>query len=353
MGVLDRASQGAIIEVIDSVDDWFQGSAASPFPNIYKLSRFDYVRAVPTNQPSSIPTGNTALVQYDTSNEAAKIWTTTSTSGLSDANISWISINSLQAGQPITIAQETANTISFNFEYMVLPVSSGTNLDRIARYNVGFMLRVGDFYLEQTGPTSFAFTLTETVITIDIENANAFNTYSVSDLLVPVDGEVEFRFYQLIAVSSTINEFAVVFRNLKLSIEVNDALSLTEISVKGITDQPFSNVHPDYETYMGDAETNNSSSAIALNITGFPVSELWSRDGVESLPLMDIIVQDLANLKGTSNTRILGTVERQEIKPYQSVLINGKYYMVIAIQYDTYRNRWQCELFELANEPTT
>lgn len=354
LGVLDLAAQGAIIEVIDSIDDWTFGSAVSAYPNIYRLRRFEYVRAIPSGQPTSVPSGNTALIQYDTGNEAVKIWSTTSTSGLSDTNISWISIGNREDGLPLIVAQETANTIGFSFEYMALKVGSGTPDDRISRYQVGYMLRVGDYYLEQTGANSFAFTLTETVVTIDLDAFGAFNTYQVDELLVPVDGDVEFRFYQLIAVSSTINEFAVDFRNLKLSIEENDALTLNEISVKGITDSIFSNVHPDYETFIGDAETNNSSSAIILeDVAGDPVSELWSRDGIEQEPLMDIIVQDIANLKGTSNLRILGTVERVEIKPYQSVLYNGKYYMVIAIQYDTYRNRWKCELFELAPEPTT
>jgi len=180
-----------------------------------------------------------------------------------------------------------------------------------------------------------------------------FNKFAIANILVPADGEVEFVFYQLICTGGTANQFTVEYRNLKLSIEQNDALVLSEIATKAITSQSFSNVHPDYETYMGDAETNNSSSALKLDLAGYPVSEEWSRDGIEALPLMDLLVQDLANLKGRSNLRILGTVERQEIKPYQSVEYNGKFYMIISIKLDTYRNRWQCELFELGEAPTT
>jgi len=353
MGVLDQSAQGAIIETITSVDNWFIGGLNTDFPGAYKLLGWQYVWAKASNQPSSTPSGSTALVQYVPANESAKIWTTSTTAGYSDTNLSAIALNTTRSNQAFVIAQETANKISFNFEFMLLPVSGSTPLSNLANYEVAFSLRVGTYYLDQTAPTVFAFSLTPSVISIDAPNVGVFNKFAVANILVPADGEVEFVFYQLICTGGTANQFTVEYRNLKLSIEQNDALVLSEIATKAITTQAFSNVHPDYETYMGDAETNNSSSALKLDLAGYPVSEEWSRDGIEALPLMDLLVQDLANLKGRSNLRILGTVERQEIKPYQSVEYNGKFYMIISIKLDTYRNRWQCELFELGEAPTT
>lgn len=351
MGVLDPSSQGAIIEAITSIDNWFIGGLSSPFAGKYKLLGWQYINAIPVNQVTTTPVGPTALVQYVPANESAKIWVTSSTAGLADPNLAAIRLNTTTSNQPFVIAQETANKISFNFEFMLLAVSPGTGT--LANYEVTFSLRVGDYYLDQVDPTTFAFSLTPSVISIDAPNINVFNKFSIANILVPSDGEVEFTFYQLICTGGTANQFTVEYRKLKLSIEENDALVLSEIATKAITSETFSNVHPDYQTYMGDAETNNSSSALKLNLAGFPVSEEWSRDGIESLPLMDLLVQDLANLKGRSNLRILGTVERQEIKPYQSVEYNGKLYMIISIKLDTYRNRWQCELFELGIVPTT
>lgn len=353
MGVLDVSAKGAIIETITSVDNWFIGGLSSPFAGKYKLNGWQYINAIPVNQVSTTPVGPTALVQYVPANESAKIWVTSSNAGLADPNLAGIVLNTTKANVPFVIAQETANTISINFEFMLLPISGSTPLSNLANYEVTFSLRVGTYYLDQIDATTFGFTLTPSVISINAPNINVFNKFAIANVLVPADGEVEFTFYQLICTAGTRNLFTVEYRKLKLSIEENDALVLSEIATKAVTNDKFSNVHPDYETFMGDAETNNSSSALKLDIAGSPVSKEWSRDGIEALPLMDLLVQDLANLKGRSNLRILGTVERQEIKPYQSVEYNGKLYMIISIKLDTYRNRWQCELFELGEVPTT
>jgi hypothetical protein len=126
---------------------------------------------------------------------------------------------------------------------------------------------------------------------------------------------------------------------------------LSKIAVKGVTDKPYSNVHPDYETYIGDSLTNNSASAIKVLITGDPVSEGWSRDGVEDLPLLDIIVQDLANLKGRTNLRILGTLERKTIEPYKALLYKGRFWALINYQLDCRKGSARVELFDLGENP--
>ena len=96
-----------------------------------------------------------------------------------------------------------------------------------------------------------------------------------------------------------------------------------------------------------------SSSAIKVDTTGSPVSELWSRDGIEELPLLDIIVQDLANLKGRTNQRLRGRMIRTELKPYKSYLYAGRYWMVLAVELDTYNNLATVDLFDLGEAPST
>jgi hypothetical protein len=182
---------------------------------------------------------------------------------------------------------------------------------------------------------------------------SVFNSIAINNVPVPTDGEVEIRLYQLICNGGTANRYVIRYKNLSLKIEKTEGLSLSKLGVKAVTGSPYSNVHPDYNTYIGDAITNNSASAIKLLLAGDPVSEEWSRDGVESLPLLDIIVQELANLKGRTNYRILATLERREIVPYRSFLFNGRYWALISYQLNCRTGTAQIELYDLGIEPTS
>lgn len=336
-GTLDASSQGSVLNTINSQEDWV---LYPQILNSYKLKGASYTRCKPTGQPSSRPRSDIAIVQYNTDRESMRIWATTTNAGLSDPNISYVSL------QPsYQLAQETANTISLSFEYMAWAIS--TDPRRIGSYRAGIMLKIGDRYLRKINETQFDFVDFENVVLIDIPSVFAWHSYTISNLIVPTDGFVEFRMYQLICLSGANHEYSIEFRKLNLAVEENKSLTLAKQSVKAITNDKFSNVHEEYNTYIGDAETNNSTSAIVLTQANRPHSVAWTRDGVESLPLMDLIVQDLANLKGRTNQRILGTVERQEIRPYQRIKYRDNYYMVISIKLDTYRNRWECELFQL------
>jgi hypothetical protein len=182
---------------------------------------------------------------------------------------------------------------------------------------------------------------------------SVWNSIAINNVVVPTDGQVEIRLYQLICKSGTANRYALRYDDLSLKIEKTDGLSLSKLGVKAITNTAYSNVHPDYNTYIGDAITSNSASAIQLLITGNPVSEEWSRDGVESLPLLDVIVQELANLKGRTNYRIIGTLERQQIEPWKSFLFNGRYWSLVSYQLNCRTGTAQIELYDLGIEPTT
>lgn len=357
LGVLDKDSQGGVFDAKFESAEWFVMSPVSPYPNAYHLNLWDYHNAIPSLQPSSVPTGNTALVQYvsDGNGEYCQIWTTTYATGISDPNISWISANTNSTGGAITIAQETANSISLTFKYMVERVSSSyTITPPLNSHSVGLMVKIGNQYLFRDTTTTFDWTLTPTIMEFAVTTGSVWNPIAINNVLVPTDGEVEIRLYQLICKTGGLeNRYTIRYDDLSLKIEKTDGLSLSKIGVKAITNVSYSNVHPDYDTYIGDAITSNSASAIQLLTAGNPVSEKWSRDGVESLPLLDIIVQQLANLKGRTNYRIIGTLERQQIEPWKAFLFNGRYWALISYQLNCRTGTAQIELYDLGIEPTT
>ena len=338
---LDFSAKGGIIDQIKSIDDW-TNSILQP---IYRLRwSWAYVNAIPSNRPTKRPETSTALVQYNEEYQSARIWASSSQQGIDDPLISYIDYSTAFSG--IGIAQEKANTLSISFEYMAWPTTTVT-ATTLNTYRMAFRIKVGSFYLRKINETQFEWTTDETDIVERIPGATVFHKYSISNMVVPEDGDIEVRFYQILCIGGQAHLFSIDWKNLNINIEGNTSLSLAEIAVKAQTNDRYNNEHPDYVTYIGDAETNNSTSAIQLTgINEFSVS--WGRGGSESLPLLDLIVQDLANLKGRRNLRIRGTVERQEIKPYQLIEYNGEKFMVISIKLDTYRNRWECELFQLS-----
>jgi hypothetical protein len=353
LGVLDRNSQGGVFDAKFGIDEWNLNGVGSIYNGIYQLLLWDYHKAIPTNQPSSRPSGATALVQYVSSGgEYVQIWTTTTTAGVADPDLSWISANTNTTGGAITIAEESANTISLTFQYMVERVSQDFPITPGA-HSVGLMIKIGNQYLSRSGATTFAWTSTSTVMEFSVTAGSVWNSIAISNVLVPVDGEVEIRLYQLICNGATPNRYVVRYENLSLKIEKTSGLSLAKLGVKGVTGSPYANVHPDYNTYIGDAVTSNSASAMQLLTAGNPVTEEWSRDGVEGLPLLDIIIQELANLKGRTNYRVLATLERREIDPFRSFLFNGRYWALVSYQLNCRTGTAQIELYDLGIEPTT
>ena len=356
LGILDQDSQGGVFDAKFEETEWNLNSPASTYPNTFQLKLWDYVRAIPSNQPTSVPSGATALVQYvsDGSGEYVQIWTTTTTDGIADPNISYISANTNSTGRAITIAQETANTISLTFKYMVERVSTTHPVTPNFAHAVGLMVKIGNQFLSRTGATTFAWTTTSTVMEFPVTTGSVWNSIAINNVLVPVDGNVEIRLYQLICKGGTPNRYVIRYDDLSLKIEKTSGLSLAKLGVKGVTGSPYANIHPDYNTFIGDAITSNSASAIRLINVDNEVSESWSRDGLDDdMPLLDIIVQELANLKGRTNYRIIATLERREIEPFRSFLFNGRYWALVSYQLNCRTGTAQIELYDLGIEPTT
>lgn len=356
LGVLDYSSRGGIYEEPFSVDSWEFNLPGSAYPGVYQLRLWNYVRSIPSGQPSSYPTGtNPARIQYvsDSLGEYAKIWGTSSVSGTGDINISFIELDSTRVFTGIPIAQDLANTLSFQLEFIFEPRFSG-ELPR-PNTNAGVMINIGTKYLAFDGVDTFTWSSSFTVMQFPMGSLYAWNKLDIVNVVVPEDGNVIIRLYQVITTNSaSVDKYTVGYRNMSLKIEENDAFATEEISEKFVTDESYSNVYDDVKFKIGDVDTENSSSAIRLDLPGYgnPNSQAWSRDGVESVPLIQIFLQELANIKGRQNPRLILTLPRDaanplEIKPYQNIEYDGHYWMVIAMDVDLMANSWRLELARL------
>jgi len=348
LGVLFEETKGAVFDAKFTADEFFNdGSGGRGGKERLKL--WGYKNSIPSLQPTSRPSGDTALVQYQTnqSDDYLKIWTTTTNAGVNDPNLSFIFLNEQTAQRPLIIADELANKVSISFKFMLLSVAGNNPATNYGDHKVGFMVKIGDFYLYRVSELVFDFSTTENIILFDATNRDTFNNVQIDSVVVPTTGRFEVRLYQLINTAGPRHLFCLAYDDFKLDIEQNSAFQLSEISSRAVTDSPHTYVHPDFETFIGDSETNMSSSAIRLIDYNDAVSELWTRDGIEELPLLDVVCVELANLKGIRNRRIIGTLERVKPRPYQSVLYQEKYWLVLAINWDCFRDRWRVELFEL------
>lgn len=364
LGVLDRAARGGVYEDSFGINNWFVASATTiGYPGRYVLRNWAYIRATPTNKVNSFPEGSSvALVQYvsSTLGEYGKIWGTTSSAGLSDPAISYIELNTTQTGQNIEIAQDTANQISFKVDFIAEARLGDDKFKPVPlSQNCGIMINIGNNWLSFNGVDAFTWVNTETVMLFPLKDNAKWNTVEIVNITVPENGSVTIRLYEVINVNGTADKYTVGYRNLSLKIQENEAFVTEEIGAKFVTDNTYSIVYPEYETKIGDVDTDNSTTAIKLNLPlqGYPHSKSWSRDGVEEFPLLLILLQEMANVNGKHNPRITATATRDglnplEIKPYQSIVYDGGLWMVIAIELDFLTNLWKIEIARLAEIPS-
>jgi hypothetical protein len=356
LGVLDYSARGGVYEEPFSIDSWEYNIAGTPYAGTYQLRVWNYVSAIPSNRPTSYPTGiNPARVQYvsDAIGEYVKIWGTSSVSGSADTALSFIELDSTRVNQSIPIAQDLANTLSFQLEFIFEPRFSD-ELER-PNTNAGVMINIGSSYLAFDGVDEFTWQNTFTIMQFPMGRLYAWNKLDITGVVVPEDGNVIIRLYEVITTNSgSVDKYTVGYRNMSLKIEENDAYATESISEKFVTDESYSNVYPEVKFAIGDVDTENSSSAIRLDLAGYgnPNSELWSRDGVEELPLLQVFLQELANIKGKQNPRLILTLPRDaanplEIKPYQNIEYDGHYWMVVAMDVDLMANSWRLELARL------
>jgi hypothetical protein len=357
LGVLQPSTDTADIDyAFDRVEDWSLTPQTSTPPNVYKLSRWNYNNAEFVGQVTSRPTGTVAKVQYASEAQfnGCKIWGTTSNLGVADTEISSISLSSRNYGGDLSIVQQASNVFTLSLEFLLQSVA-GDSSRRFAQFAFGIQVKIGTQYLERTSSTDFGWTPTFTIMEFDFPNESAWNDLIIQEAVVPETGEMTITLYQAICngLAGDVNKYALVLRNFKLKVEQNKALVNEEVAWKGITNVGWNLVYPDIETFQGDAETIESTSALrlidALATPPNPVSENWTRDGIEELKLLQMIVQEVANIKGSQPQRQIFGVTAQEPDPTRSISYIGAIFVITFIRFDVYNKTWEIELTELLN----
>ena len=355
LGALDSTAQGSAIDYTFGNDDWILLSTGSVYSGRYQLKNWRYEKAIPSpNSVSTYPTGANAYVQF-TSNGHLQIWGSTDSTGIADTNTAYIEIDSYRNKNKIQIAQGISNTLAFTIEFLSLHRGSAYPVVPVNQY-CGIMIKVGANYVQWDGNQTFSWTTTETVMEFPMLNNNEWNKINITPIVIPEDGLVTVRLYQVINNGGITDAYKINYRNMSLKVEENEAFTRDEIRTKFITDTRYSNVYPPVETYIGDVGTDNSSSAIKLNIPeyNYPHSSIWSIDGTTELRLSEVMLQEVANLYGKQNPRLIATVLRDgvnplEVVPFQNVIYDGGYWCVLAIDLDFFLNFWKIELHKLGD----
>lgn len=339
LGVFDQAAQGGIFESKFTIDDFFES-----FAGVYADRRlllntvWRQVRTIPLprNRQYSLNVDLSDVAYVSNSaGEYLELFKMTKPSGIADPDISYIEISSSSTIIPFNIVQESANTISFQVDFMLSrldgpPVS-------IANQSFGVMINIGNSWLDYDPVNNvFDWVNSETIMRFSFGSLNVFNTLQIDGVLVPETGPLLIRLYQVINTEFNAGLqqllFKIGYRNLRVNVEQTEGLALSEISYKSRTLEEFSRVREDYVTFIGDGLTANSQSAIKLLNQEF--SESWTSFEVTSQPLQAMQVQALANIFGRKILRVTGRTFNEILDPAKTYFYDGKEFKVIFISCD-------------------
>lgn len=345
LGALDANSEGGIIETKFNLDSWTTNTQGA-----FILRQWQKVRMQPVNPRSSPNTsGPIASLYYvsDSQGGYAEIWTTTSTDGLSDPNISWIELSTLNNGSNIDILEETANTISLNIEFQAQRVNTSLPLNPEGFVSLGIMVKIADNWLS-FNPVGNIFTWvgSENIMLFPIQLGSRWNNLQITNVLVPKTGPLEIRIYQLVNQSIPPNRYKLLLRNFRVDVEQTEGLALAEIKARGVVDNSvFDRIFSEYRTFIGDAITANSLSAITFNSE---VTTSWTDRDVGPLPLLENQAQVLANLKGRRNLRIIGTLYSDDLPDLtKSVTYDGKNFVINYLSHNSARGETEISMIEV------
>ena len=277
----------------------------------------------------------------------ARFWGTAN--GISDGNLSYIEFNSDSRITGVDIAVEGANTISIGAKFRLIRKSrNDAVIPTPGTHIIGLSLEINGNYLYETSTANvYDWDTVVNIVQFPAVNSGEFNTIKITNVPVPEDGIINFKLYQLITVTGDRHRYSLDWDDAFVQIEKNDGLVNEEIIGKGFTDVNYPSIADTYDTYIGDAITKLSSSAIRLSdVVNTPVSETWSRDGIEELELLRIVIQDLVNLEGKNNFRVTGTYHGN-IVPFQAAIYNSKNYLVNSFILNDWDNSFSLDLYEL------
>jgi hypothetical protein len=348
LGSLNQASTGGFWETKFNFDNFFVPSQGSPLSGIPILRVWQYVRMQPVLSSNAIFVGSIASLAYTSSGgeEFAEIYTTTSTSGLSDPNVSYIELTTATPAVGLQIVQENANVLSISIDYMILRVGGGSAIPGINN-RFAIMVQIGNNWLSYDIVTNtFSWVGSFNVMLWTAPAGGEWNSLRIVDIPVPVSGTVQVRLYQIINTGGPINGFKLRLRNFRIDIEQNEGLANSEIQRRGVVENSkFDRIHPNYETFIGDALTANSFSAITIN---GEVSESWTDRDSGPLELLENQAQVLANLKGRRNLRIIGTLYSPDLPDLRkSVQYDGKNFVINYFSHDSASSQTEISLIEI------
>lgn len=347
LGKLGPQARGSEYKCDFSVDHWFQQST----DGLWKLRRWRYEKAFPFNPQTPVFVGNFAPIYFlgDGDGGFCRIYTTSTTSGLADTNLSYIELMGTQYGENIAIVDEGANTISLKYNYRITKNYSAVSSNP-TNLNIGIMVKIGSSnWLVFNNDNTFTWQNTENVMLFPVSGSVGLdNSINIQKITVPVTGEVLIRLYQLVIYSGTKDQYRLDINDFEFVVEENPALIEKEVAIKAITDQSYSHIYDSITLHMGDIPTALSTSAIRLNepLNEYPYTEKWSRDGVEEIELIQICAEEVMNRVGKRVRKIYGYTTHQP-DPRRAQVYEGVKWLVNWFQYDVYEDKWQIEIHEL------
>lgn len=321
------------------------------------LRYWKYIRSVGYDPGAREPRfGDTAGVQYvSDGGDFCRIWTTTQLTGVNDPNISYISrlFGEFNRSESFIFqATETANLITFNAKWIIRAAIADRRPDPQG-YFVGFGIRIADKYLVQTTLNELTWTETESIVFFPVQSrVDLVNTIEIPQISVPESGEIELRLYQLIAGPTAVKDhYLIDWAEANVEIVEDDSLALSQIKRKEISSVQYTKVHPEYNIYLGDTSTNQSSSSMRLDAEG----EEWDTDVTRSWgdleeTILDNINRNIISLKGRTNVSVYGDTIRTIYDPFKALIYDGKKWLINHMIIEEWANEAnKIELYDIGN----
>jgi hypothetical protein len=307
------------------------------------LTGWQYINAVPFDSIANVQntTSRIERVSIPYQNTFARIWGTATS--FSDSNLSSIRIT------PQVTAVEEDNILTFQLRFSIhkrLESAPNVPIDHF----LGFKLSVSDGvdtkYLATTDGIEFTWEDTDTIVSFRMFNTGVFNNLRIDRLIIPITGQITLQVYQLVNTGVQDQHlYALDVDDLALMLEKNSEFTFQKVLVKATTVTKHPNIFDEFETNLGDALSANNTAAM---LVGDEVTENWAREGVtENQPLLALITQGLANIKGKPNYTLQGEIDQQNISPLKCVNYDGQRWVLNSFTHDDYLDRYNIELVSL------
>ena len=196
--------------------------------------------------------------------------------------------------------------------------------------------------------------------TIDTEDHVSYYTYTDTNepddspnLIVAGDGawklDQTIRFTQDFSILTSILLDDVVLEYLPNGLNPDETHELSYLNSSAIkTDYPETLIHGDLHD-----DTNNGKNIYKnyLRLSDGTPTELWTRDGVEETPLLDILLEDYAMQMSTPNHKIQAPIfydiDMTFLVTFEDQFDDGRKYVINSLEMDVFNNTANIEMIEL------